>query len=333
MQAAFIRQTGPADVIQFGAFPDPRPSPGQVLVRMRAAGLNPVDCYARAGLLPGELPMPWIPGCDIAGEVVQVGSTVRDFQPGDRVWATNQSFGGRMGTFAELCAVDQEWLYKIPDSVSFDYAAAAALVGVTAHLGLVHRANLQPGQTVFVRGGGGSVGSMVIQMATATGARVIASAGSDEKVTLCLELGAVAAVNYKSSDVPAAIARFAPAGVDVVWDTTRQPDFVQLVGAMGERGQIVLMAGREAQPPFPVGPFYVKQGTMHGIIMLKMSPEEMRRSAADINGWLDNGAIRPQIAMRLPLSDAAHAHQLQERATLQLDGNLSGKILLHPDGY
>jgi len=328
MQAAFINQTGAPDVIRYGEFPDPVPAPGEVVVRMRAVSVNPIDCYARAGMLPGSLPLPWIPGRDIAGIVQAVAAGVTAFKTGDRVWATNQGFGNRMGTCAELCAIDQRWLYSLPAEVEFDVAAAAALVGVTAHLGLVQRIGIQSGQSLFVRGAGGAVGSMVVQMAVALGARVFASAGSDEKVRAALESGATHAMNYRTDDVAAELKRMVPGGVDVAWDTTREPDFQLLVPAMAERGQIVLMAGREAQPPFPVGPFYVKQCSMHGIIMLKMTPDEMRNAATDINGWLSGKKIRPRIACRLPLSETARAHQMQENATIGLDGALAGKIVL-----
>ena len=281
-------------------------------------------------MLPGPMALPWIPGRDIAGIIHSVAADVKDFQKGDRVWATNQGFGNRLGTCAELCAVQQKWLYPLPDEVEFDDAAAAALVGITAHLGLVQKIGIRAGQSLFVRGAGGAVGTMVIQMALALGARVIASAGSDQKVTTALELGAADAFNYRTKDTASELKRIATDGVDVAWDTTREPDFQTLVPALAEGGQIVLMAGREAQPPFPVGPFYVKQCSMHGIIMLKMSPEEMRAAAMDLNRWLGEKKIRPQIAIRLPLAETARAHQLQESATIGLDGALAGKILLHP---
>lgn len=330
MLAAFLTRTGPPEVIQYGELPRPLPGNGEVLVRMEAVSVNPVDCYARAGMLPGQLPSPWIPGSDIAGTVESVGPGVRGFLKGDRVWATNQGFAGRQGTFAEYCSVQQDWLQHLPDGVSAENAAALSLVGVTAHLGLVQRVGLQPGQTLFVRGAGGAVGSTVVQMATAIGARVFASAGSDAKVAAARELGAVDAVNYRTGDVAAGLRRFAPAGVDVAWDTTRDPDFLSLVPALAERGQIVLMAGRDAQPRFPVGPFYVKQCSMHGIIMLKMSAAEMRRAADDLNHWLASGSISPRIAVRMPLAKTAEAHRMQERTTLETDGSLAGKIVLFP---
>ncbi len=331
MKAAYIEQTGPPDVIRFGELPDPVLSAGEVLVRTEAASVNPIDCYARSGLIAGELPKPWIPGRDVAGVVAAIGPGASRFAPGDRVWATNQGFGGRQGTNAGLCLVREPWLYHRPDGIPAETAAAAALVGVTAHLGLVQRLAIRAGESLLVRGAGGAVGSTVIQLATALGTRVTALAGDAAKVAAAQDDGAVMAVDYHSPDLVEQLRQATPDGFDAVWDTTREPDFGMLVPLMAERGRMVLMAGRDAQPPFPVGPFYVKQCTLFGIIMLKMTAAEMQAAADDINAWLLAGALRPRIAVRLPMSQTADAHRIQEAATLGLSGVLAGKIVLFPD--
>jgi NADPH2:quinone reductase len=201
---------------------------------------------------------------------------------------------------------------------------------VTAHLGLFREANLQAGESVFVHGGTGGVGSMVVQMAKAVGARVIATGGSDEKCARCQELGADVAVNYKTQDVAAAIQEFSPDGVNVVWETLREPDFDALVSYLAERGRLILMAGREARPEFPVGPFYVKGCSLHGLVMFKATADELRACADDMNRWMSAGKLHAQIGKTLPLSEAATAHRLQEENTLQKSGTLSGKIVLKP---
>ncbi|MGE3808928.1 MAG: alcohol dehydrogenase catalytic domain-containing protein, partial [Gemmataceae bacterium] len=165
MKAAFLKQPGPPEVIQYGDLPDPVPKEGEVLVRVKAAALNPIDTYIRSGVVAMKLPSPFIPGCDLAGTVEQVGPGVKRFKKGDRVWGSNQGLLGRQGTFAELACVHEDWLYATPEGIEDDVAAAAALVGITAHLGLFRCAGLQPGDTVFVNGGTGGVGSMVVQMA------------------------------------------------------------------------------------------------------------------------------------------------------------------------
>jgi NADPH:quinone reductase len=331
MKAAYIQTTGPAECIAYGDLPEPVPGGTEVLVRVRAVSVNPVDTYIRNGANYWPLPSPFIVGCDLAGEVVALGPKATRFQVGDRVWGTNQGLMGRQGTFAEYCAVDEDWLYPTPPEVDDRSAAACALVSVTAHLGLFRAARLQAGETLLVQGGSGGVGSMVVQMAKAVGARVMATGGSEEKVAICRQLGADAAVNYKTEDVDAARQEFAPEGVNVFWETQREPDFDRIVGSVSERGRIVLMAGRDARPPFPVGPFYVKECSLHGVVMFKASPDELRTCAADINRWLADGRLRAQIGQVLPLSQAAEAHRLQEENTLQKAGTLTGKIVLVPE--
>lgn len=330
MKAAYIEQTGPAENIIYGELPLPELRPGQVLVKVGAVSLNPVDTYIRNGANYWELPMPFVVGCDLAGVVEKVGPQAKRFKEGTRVWGTNQGLMGRQGTFAEYCAVDECWLYETPEGVSDDAVAACSLVGVTAHLGLFREANLKQGETIFVHGGTGGVGSMVVQMAVAAGARVITTGGSDEKVAACKKLGAEVAVNYKTEDVDGAVAAFAPQGVNVFWETLREPDFDKIVSYMAERGRIVMMAGREARPEFPVGPFYVKECSLHGFVMFKATADELRSCADDINRWLAAGKLKPNIAQVMPLSEAAAAHRMQEENTLQKTGTLAGKIVLKP---
>src|SRR5262245_54600784 len=215
MKAAYITQTGPPENITHGELPTPKPGTSECLVKVGAVAVNPIDTYVRGGLVKMSLPFPFVVGCDLAGTIEAVGANVKWFKPGQRVWGSNQGLLGRQGTFAEYAAVDESWLYPIPDGVSEDQAAAIALVGSTSHLGLVGDAKLKPGEILFVNGGSGGVGSTVVQMAKALGARVITTAGTDEKAERCRKLGADFAINYKIDDVDAAIRKFAPDGVNV----------------------------------------------------------------------------------------------------------------------
>lgn len=331
MKAAFFHETGPPEVIQYGDLPTPEPKTGEVLVKVAAVAVNPIDTYIRAGKVAMDLPKPFIIGCDLAGTVQAVGAGTHRFQPGDRVWGSNQGLLGRQGTFAEFACVDERWLYPTPDKVSDEAAAAVALVGITAHLGLVSRGQLRPGETVFVNGGSGGVGSTVIQMAKALGAaKVIATAGSDDKLALCRSLGADHAINYKTEDVAAKIKEAAPQGVDLWWEATREANFDLAVPLMAARGRYILMAGREARPEFPVGPFYVKGLSLHGFAMFAESDGTQRQCAEDINRWLAEGKLQARIDRRMPLREAAAAHRLQEENTLGMAGTLAGKIVLAP---
>jgi NADPH:quinone reductase len=330
MKAAYIEETGPPERIIYGDYLCPKPTATQVLVKVGAVAVNPVDTYVRAGAIAFELPMPFIVGCDLAGTVESVGPDVTRFKPGDRVWGTNQGLLGRQGTFSEYAAVDECWLYPTPDPVTDREAAALALVGITAHLGLFRDAQIQPGESLFVHGGSGGVGSCVVQMAKAIGARVITTAGSDQKAETCRRSGAEVVVNYKTEDVDRAIREFAPDGVDIWWETLREQDLERTVGHLARRGRIILMAGRDSRPPFPVGPFYAKDCSVHGFAMFNAPPEVQQESAEAINRWTAEGKLGANIARVMRLSEAAAAHQLQENNTLKMSGTLAGKIVLEP---
>jgi NADPH2:quinone reductase len=330
MKAAYIKQNGPPENIIVGELPMPEPTGSQALVRVAAAALNPVDTYIRAGTIKMDIPLPFIVGCDLAGVVEKIGPDAKRFKIGDRVWGTNQGLLGRQGTFAEYAAVDECWLYPTPNGVSDDAAAACALVAITAHLGLVRDAKLKAGETLFINGGTGGVGSMVVQMSKALGAQVITTAGSDEKVKVARELGADVAINYRTEDIAARIKEAAPNGVDVWWETLREPDFELAVPLLAARGRYILMAGRDARPVFPVGPFYVKGCHLYGFAMFNATAEEQRAAADDINRWLAEGKLKPRIDRVMPLTEAAAAHRIQEESTVGKTGALAGKIVIHP---
>lgn len=331
MKAAYIEKTGAAEVIQYGDLPEPRPGPGEVLVQVKAAAINPIDVYIRAGTVAMPLPKPFVIGCDLAGVVAALGPQAGRFKVGDRVWGSNQGLLGRQGTFAEYATVVEDFLYPIPNGVADVQAAASALVGITAHLGLFRCANLQGGETVFVNGGTGGVGSMVVQMARAVGAQVITTVGSPEKAALARSWGAECVLNYKTDDVPSRVREFTRGqGVHVWYETQREPDFLRTVDLMAQRGRIVIMAGRQAQPLFPVGPFYVKGLSLYGFAMFNATTTEQRRCAEDINRWLAAGKLHTPIGKTYPLAEAAAAHRFLEENTLHKAGSLIGKVVLTP---
>ena len=330
MHAAFFTATGAPDVIQYGELPDPLPGEGEVLIRVEAAAVNPIDTYIRSGAIAQPLTFPYVPGCDLAGVVEQCGPGTRCYQVGDRVWGSNQGLFGRQGSCAELSAVREEWLYPTPEGQSSAEAAAGALVGITAHLGLFLHGGLKSGETLFVNGGTGGVGSAVLQFAKASGARVITTAGSAEKREHCLALGADIALDYRSPtlDDELRAATDESGGIDLWWETLREPNLERTIGCMRKRGRIVLMAGRTARPDFPQGAFYVNDLRMIGFAMFNASPDEQRECAETMNTWYREGKWKPQIGRTMSLAEAAAAHRLQEENTLQGAGTLSGKIVL-----
>ncbi len=327
MKAACIDRTGPPEVIEIRSLPDPMVGESQIAIRPTWVAVNPIDCYLRSGLVTQSLPNPYIIGCDCAGTVESVGSKVTAFKPGDRVWTTNQGLAGRQGITAERVAVDQEWVYPSPSTVSDRDLAACGLVGVTAHLGLFHHGQLQPGEIVLVKGGGGGIGSMVIQLAKAVGATVVATTSSPEKIERCRKLGADHVFDYRHPQWIDQVLKQVP-GIDLCWETARDPNLAESIGLMREHGRMILMAGREAKAQLPVGPFYVKQLKLLGLIVFKNQAAAIGSAASQLNQWLETGKIQAAIAATLPWTSAADAHRLQEQNTLQKQGGLFGKIML-----
>ncbi|MBQ12603.1 MAG: quinone oxidoreductase [Planctomyces sp.] len=332
MKAAFIQRTGDPDVIEYGDLPDPSPGPGQVLVRVEAVSVNPIDTYIRGGLVAVDLSAPYTIGCDLAGRVEACGEGATRFSVGQRAWGSNQGLLGRPGTFSELAVVDEQWLYPVPEGVGSDVMAAGALVGLTAHLGLFLHCGVGEGDLVFVNGGTGGVGAAVVQLATAVGARVVATVGSAEKQAVCEGLGAALVLDYHDAGMDDTLQDFVAenGGIDVWFETLREPTPERTFALMAKRGRVVLMAGRAARPEFPVGDFYTRDLRMFGFAMFNASAEEQQVCGQAISELAAAGGWHPPIGRTFPLSEAAAAHQLQHDNTIEQHGTLTGKIVLTP---
>lgn len=329
MKAAFYESTGTPEVIRVGELPMPEPKAGEVRVRVNIASINPIDTYIRLGLAAMSGPFPFVTGRDFAGAVDAVGPNVTRFKIGDRVWGANQGAGGRTGSCAEFCVTGQEFAYPIPDGVGDEQAAAGALTGITAHLGLFLHAQLKAGETVFVNGGTGGVGSIVVQMAKAVGAKVVTTVGSEEKAALARELGADAVFNYKTDDLAARVKEATGgAGIHVWYETQPPSDFDTTFELMAPRGRVIVMAGRAARPQFPNGQFYVKGLSLHGFAMFNMTADEQRVCADAMNEWYRDGKLKSLIGQRFALAETAAAHAIQEQNTLKKAGSLTGKIVV-----
>ena len=252
------------------------------------------------------------------------------FKAGDRVWGSNQGMAGRQGTFAELAAVEEEWLYPTPENVRDEDAAALALVGLTAYMGLIREGAVRGGETVYVSGGTGGVGSVVVQLARIAGARVVTTAGSAEKAELARGFGAEHVIDYKREDLPARVREVAPQGIDVWYETLGGPNFEMLLPLLAKRGRVIVMAGRQAIAPLPIGPLYTADRKVLGFAMFNTPAAEQQTIAAALNGWMASGALRANIGRIYPLEHAAAAHALQEESTTHKSGALTGKIVIKP---
>jgi len=325
MQAAYIQAVGPPENIMVGELPVPEVGPSQVLVRVTATCVDPIDTYIRSGAYPLPLPSPFIIGRDLVGTVERVGSAVTQFAPGQQVWCNNQGYAGRQGTFAEYATVDESLLYALPAGVSDQAAVAVVHSALTASVGL-QKISLRAGDSLLVNGAAGNVGSAILQLAQAAGIRTFATAGNAESLAWCRQLGAEQAVDYHdAAALDQAIRAFAPQGVTAYWDTSGQQNLEQAVDWLAHHGRLVLMSGLNARPVFPVGGFYTKNCSLFGFTVTSLEVEELRVQAQAINAWFAQGNLQVRIDRVLPLSAAAEAHRLMETR-----GAVTGKIVILP---
>lgn len=311
MQAAFIQSTGPAESIIVGPLPVPAIGPTDVLVKVEASPVNHVDALIRSGQYRQHTPKPFVVGRDAVGEVVASGPGVRGFNVGEKVWTNTMGHGGRQGTASEYVCVAADRLYTLPSGVDVVDAAAVVHPAATAAVGLFHRVGLRSTDTVYVGGGAGNVGRAVVALASAAGARVIASA-RDRDLEKCLEAGAATAIDYRDPKLLHKIAEAAPRGVDVHWDTSGQHEFDQALSLMARGGRIVAMTGALIRAPLPVGVLYQKDVSVVGFVVSNANVHEMADVAGRINRAMAAGLLTTKIADLMPLSKAAEAHRLME---------------------
>lgn len=323
MKAAYIEKTGPAQKIKLGDLPRPQINDNQVLVKVKTAAVSHIDNYVRAGQMPYGLEFPYILGHDFCGVVESVGKNIKRFKPGQRVWSCSAGRQGRQGSFAEYVVADENTLYLLPENVDDIEAVSVLQAGTTASIGLVRTAKLMPNETIFVNGGSGNIGSSVIQLAKERGANIIATAGSQEKLDWCQKLGATHTINYKTDNIEKSLAAQAPSGVDIYWDTTREPNLELAIPALAKKGRVIIMAGHQAHPTIPIGTLYRKDCSVLGFSILNATPEDLASAAVMVNFCLQLGKLKTRIAQVMPLKDASKALQL-----LETDKSLWGKVIL-----
>lgn len=323
MHGAFITRTGGPEVIQTGQLVVPEIGPTDVLVQLQATTVNHVDTFVRSGAYPTHLVFPFILGRDLVGTVIKVGPGVADFQIGDRVWTNSMGYDGRQGTFAQYTVVSTDRLYRLPDGVEAATAAPVLHSAATAYFGLVREAQLFAGETVFVGGAAGGVGSSVDQLASIMGARVIASA-SPRDHQWCEELGAEVVFDYHMDNLKDKLGAAAPEGIDIWWDTSGHYDFETTLPLLAERARILVTASMDAAPSLPLGQLYTRDIRICGFAMSQATVSDLAAAADMINILLRRGQLRGRIGPKFRLSDTAQAHRTME------NGESRGRILITP---
>jgi NADPH:quinone reductase len=329
MRAIEIREIGGPAVLQ----PVERPAPGvsgptDVLVRLAAAGVNPVDTKlrSRGPLVPDGLPM--VPGCDGAGVVEAVGSEVTGLVSGDAVWLCHGGLGGPVGNYADYILAEAAGVRPKPESLTLVEAAAGPLVLITAWEALFDRAGLKAGQTVLIHAGAGGVGHVAIQLARIAGARVAATVSSPEKASFAHELGAEYTINYRDEDLVQAVMDWTSGrGVDVGFDTVGPEVFRRSIPAMAHYGSLITILDPGSDQDFKEA----RNRNLRIGFELMLTPmlrdlPEARAHQGEIldrcTDYIDRGDLRVEVSETFPLEQAADAHRRIE------EGHTRGKLVL-----
>lgn len=305
MKAIRVKEFGGPAVLQLQDVPTPQPGPGEVLVRIHATGINPVETYIRAGTYARLPELPYTPGNDGAGVIEQVGADVSEFKPADRVYTA----GSVTGTYAEFAVCKKEQVHPLPENVSFAQGAAMGTPYATAYRGLLQRAGAEPGETVLVHGASGGVGTAAVQLARARGLRVFGTAGSDEGFKLVREQGAHEVFDHRTTDhfdqVMKATAR---RGVDVIVEMLANANLGKDLTILAKGGRVVIIGSRG---PVEINPRDTMQrdAEVRGMILPNTPPAQMASIHAALVAGLENGTLRPVIGKEFPLAEAAQAHQ------------------------
>ncbi len=320
MKAIRVKEPGGPEVLRLAEVPDPQPGPGQVVVRIKAAGVNPVDTYIRAGVYPRKPPLPYTPGGDGAGIVESVGEGVTRVNPGDRVYFG----GGFTGSYAELAVHDQWSVWPLPARLSFGQGAGVNVPYVTAFRGLFQRAHGRAGETVLVHGASGGVGTAAVQLARAAGLRVIGTAGTDRGRKLAADEGADEVLDHTAPDhFEQALARTNGRGYDVILEMLANVNLGRDLPLLAPHGRVVVIGSRG---PVEINPRDAMQrdAVILAFALPNASPEDLVAAHSAIGAGLENGTLRPIVGQEFPLSEAPRAHE-----AVMKSGSY-GKIVLIP---
>ncbi|HEX8291525.1 MAG TPA: NADPH:quinone reductase [Pyrinomonadaceae bacterium] len=305
MKAIRVHEFGGPEVLRLEDVPGPRPSKGQVLVRVRAAGVNPVDTYIRSGTHAVKPALPYTPGLDAAGEVEAVGEGVTRFVAGRRVCVA----GSLTGAYAELALCEESQCHPLPERVSFAQGAGVFTPYTTAYRALFQRARALPGETVLVHGASGGVGTAAVQLARAAGLRVVGTAGTDEGRRLVVEQGAHEVLDHREPDYLERLGGLTGGrGVDVILEMLANVNLDKDLGALAKGGRVVIVGSRGTVEINPRQAM-TRDASILGMTLFNTTPRELAAIHAALGAGLEAGTLRPVVGRELPLSEAARAHE------------------------
>jgi NADPH2:quinone reductase len=325
MKAIRVHEFGGAEVLKLEEVPDPKPSAGQVLVRIRAAGVNPVDAYIHSGSYARKPPLPYTPGQDGGGEVEAVGTGVTTFAPGDRVYIAGVgSTVAGAGTYAERAICEPSQLHRLPKRVSFGQGAALGVPYCTAYRALFQRANARAGETVLVHGATGGVGIACVELAHGRGLTVIGTGGTDKGIAAAREHGADVVVNHREPDYTARILEATGGrGVNLIVEMAAHVNLDRDLGLLAKFGRVVVV-GNRGRVEIDARQAMGRDAAILGMTLFNVTEPEMAEIHAGLIAGLEGGTLNPIVGREFPLAEATRAHEAV------MEPGALGKIVLTP---
>src|SRR5216684_1147461 len=324
MKAIRVHEFGPPEVMRVENVPDLQPGPGQVVVRIHAVGVNPVETYIRSGIYP-KPPTPYTPGADGAGVVLAIGEGVSRVAVGDRVYTA----GSVSGTYAEQALCRETQVHPLPQRASFSQGAAINVPYATAYRGLFQRAQASPGEVVFVHGASGGVGIAAVQLARAAGMTVIGTAGTEQGRRLVAEQGAHHVLDHRAPGYLEQVLTLTNGrGVDVILEMLANVNLGNDLDVLAAGGRVAVVGNRGTnnQGTVEINPRIAmnRDAAILGMSLVNVSAQDLARIHAALVAGLANGALRPIVGQEFALADAPRAHHVV------IEANAYGKIVLIP---
>lgn len=304
MKAIRVHQFGDPDVLKLEEVPDPKPGPGQVLVRVKAIGVNPVETYVRAGKY-GPRQFPFTPGTDAAGVVEAVGDGVKTVKPGQRAYTA----GSITGTYAELALCDETQVHPLPDKISFEQGAAVGVPYATAYYALFLRAKGMAGETVLINGASGGVGIAAVQLARPMGLTIIGTAGTEEGKKLVADQGAHHVLDHHTPDYLKQVMTITgEKGVEFVLEMAAHISLGKVLAVVAKFGRVVVVGSRG---PVEINPrdTMLRTADIRGMTLMNVTPTESKGIHAALVAGLETGTLRPVVGRKFSLAEAAKAHE------------------------
>jgi NADPH:quinone reductase len=320
MKAIRVHQFGGPEVLKLEEVPTPKPDPGEVLVRVRAAGVNPYDTYMRAGTYAIKPHLPYTPGSDAAGTVEAIGTGVTKVKPGDRVYRAQTS----TGAYAEYTLALEEQVHRLPENISFELGAGIWVPYATAYHAVHHFAKAHAGETVLVHGASGGVGTASLQIARAMGLTVFGTAGTDKGLELIKREGAHQAFNHAKAGYHEEIMKASGGrGVDMILEMLANVNLGGDLKMLALEGRVVVIGSRGDVTITPRD-LMSRRASIRAFTLWAIQPAEVAEIHAALFAGMENGTLRPVVAKKLPLAEAARAHKEV------LEPGAAGKIVLVP---